>query len=238
MNQLDIITTHDQAQAVSLAGQTVVVIDILRATSVMVAALNNGAAGIIPVADITSARLLKNDSRLICGERNATRIEGFDHGNSPLEFTREHIAGKEIVMTTTNGTHAVMAASKAHEVLIGAFANLKSLAGYLLQKGGQISLLCSGTQGAFSLDDFLFAGALSHILIGSRQFRPSDLAKLASFYWDHARSDIHGAMNACKHYQYLASLGYQHDLDYCFTLGGSDLVPRLIFDSGNQLFIK
>ena len=108
--RIDVLLTPAEAGARSLSGRIVAVIDVLRATSTIVAAMANGARAIVPVAEIEDAlRLAKTHGRdnvLLCGERRSRKIEGFDLGNSPLEFTSEAVADKLVVMTTTNGTRA------------------------------------------------------------------------------------------------------------------------------------
>jgi 2-phosphosulfolactate phosphatase len=154
-----------------LAGGAAVVIDVLRATTSMVYLLEAGAKGIIPCQEIDEARQqaaqLPAGEVLLAGERHALPIDGFDLVNSPSQCTPQRVAGKTIVLTTTNGTRAVLAARHARRVLIGAFVNVTAVYEQLLMED-QVHLICSGTDGHYSQDDVLLAGLLVERLVRSR----------------------------------------------------------------------
>ncbi len=160
----------------SLRGGVAVVVDVLRATTVMVHALANGCKAVIPCAEIEEAQAvaasLPPGTAILAGERGGLPIPGFDLGNSPGEFTLEVCAGKTLVMTTTNGTRAILACLEAERVYIASFANLKATADELkvqfLKKdhGHPIHIVCAGTEGFISLEDSLLAGALTSALTG------------------------------------------------------------------------
>jgi 2-phosphosulfolactate phosphatase len=151
-----------------------VVFDVLRATSTMVTALDNGAAAIAPVSDIPEALSLKQRQPeiLLAGERNGVRIEGhltggvsFDLGNSPREFTADKVAGRTIAMTTTNGTRALRACAPAAAVLLGSFLNLRATAEWVEKQAPQnLLLVCSGTHEEAAYEDVLGAGALCDLI--------------------------------------------------------------------------
>jgi 2-phosphosulfolactate phosphatase len=155
----------------SLRGGVAVVVDVLRATTVMVHALANGCEAVIPCAEIEEAEAiaagLPSGKTILGGERGGLPIPGFDLGNSPGDYTREVCEGKTLVMTTTNGTRAILASQEAERVYIASFANLKATAEeltvQLLKKdhGHPIHIVCSGTEGFISLEDSLLAGALA-----------------------------------------------------------------------------
>jgi len=161
----------------SLRGGVAVVLDVLRATSVMIHALNSGASAIFPCLEIDEARALashfKPGDALLAGEREGLTIEGFDYGNSPGSFTPEVCRGKTIVMTTTNGTRAILASLEADRVLIGSFLNFAATLKDLRREPRSIHLLGSGTNGFVSYEDSLLAGAFAnglaetHLLIGN-----------------------------------------------------------------------
>jgi 2-phosphosulfolactate phosphatase len=142
-----------------------VVIDVLRATTTMVHALAAGCDAIIPCGEIDEARkiasTLPEGAALLAGERQGLPIEGFDLGNSPGDCTPEVCSGKTLVMTTTNGTKAILASLEADRVLIAAFVNRKATVEALKAAGRPIHLVCAGTDGQISLEDTLFAGALA-----------------------------------------------------------------------------
>jgi len=164
-----------------LSQTTCVVFDVLRATSSMVTALENGAEAIIPVSEIAEALEIKRKEPdvLLAGERDGLRIDtnlsggiSFDFGNSPREFTKDKVAGKKIVMTTTNGTRALRSCAHAETVLVSSFLNLKPTAEYLqTRKPLHLLVVCSGTFEQPALEDVLAAGALCDHLDRS-DFKP------------------------------------------------------------------
>lgn len=150
-----------------LAGRPVFVVDVLRATTVICAALRHGARGIVPVASVDEASRLAQtlgpEDVVLMGERNCQPIEGFPLGNSPLEMTEAAVKGKTLVMTTTNGTRALLAAQGASEVYVAAAVNLSVVgarARELLQTGKDLVVLCAGKDGQFALDDAYAAGRI------------------------------------------------------------------------------
>src|SRR5690554_1115604 len=131
LNELDVFFSVQTFQEEELRGKTVVVVDVLRATSTIVTALANGAKSVIPVADMGEAsrisQSIDSDNYLLCGEKNGVQIEGYDLGNSPLEFTPEVVGGKSLILNTTNGTRAIKKSVGAAEVYIASFLNLASV---------------------------------------------------------------------------------------------------------------
>lgn len=182
-----------------LAEQIVVVIDVLRATSTIVTALANGAKAVVPMLTPDEARSLAQPDDLLAGERGSLPLPGFALGNSPLEFTAERVAGKRIILTTTNGTRALLAAKGARRVLLASLLNMGAVADELKKdlarsaafKGeafpvqgdnparedipGKVTFLCSGTRGRFSLEDTLCAGGIISRLLGETQEIDPDL---------------------------------------------------------------
>jgi 2-phosphosulfolactate phosphatase len=146
----------------------VVVIDVLRATSTIVEALVNGARSILPVSGVDEAVRkadeLGRDTVLLCGERDAEPIRGFQLGNSPAEFTRERVAGRTLIMTTTNGTNAVLMASAGISCFTGSLLNARAVARRLAERDADVLLLCAGREGAFALEDAVCAGRIVRYL--------------------------------------------------------------------------
>ncbi len=161
-----------------VAGRVVFVIDVLRATTVVCAALHAGARGVIPVASIEEAMKLMQtlgpDDVCLAGERHGLPIPGFALGNSPLEMTESAVAGKTLIMTTTNGTGALVTAASAAEVYLAAAVNL-SVAGArartLAEGGVPLTILCAGRDGQFGLDDGYTAGRLVIEALGDHRRR-------------------------------------------------------------------
>ena len=172
---LDIVFTPLGLTSTETAGRTVFVVDILRATTTMCAALSHGARAVIPVGTTEEALKLKQtvgSEVLLAGEQNCVRIQGFDLGNSPREMTEETVKGKLVVMVTTNGTRALLAVQNAAAVYPAAAANL-SLAGEkaweVYERDRELVIVCSGRENAFSLDDAYCAGRLAVAAMGGRR---------------------------------------------------------------------
>ena len=200
-----------------LAGKVAVVIDVLRATSVIITALANGAVWVKAVASVEEAFQLRGPGILLGGERHALPIGGFDLSNSPLEYTAGKVMNKGIVLTTTNGTLAVSRCGSADRLLIGSFLNQCFLAKHLVILNQPVELICAGTNGEFSLDDFLCAGAICATLKDSGKMEFGDLEKLAIQTWYQAGSSLHAALDKTTHYNVLKGMGLHSDLDYCLT---------------------
>jgi len=149
----------------ALRGGVAVVVDVLRATTVMVRALASGCTAVVPCGEVDEARAaaagLPAGSALLAGERTGLPIDGFDLGNSPAAFTPEVCAGKTLVMTTTNGTRAILASLEADRVLVASFSNLMVTVGSLREAPREVHVVCSGTDGRISLEDSILAGAIA-----------------------------------------------------------------------------
>lgn len=227
--KIDLITSHAQVQPESLVGKVALVIDVLRATTVMVTALEQGAEEIQCVATPEEALALKAKSPdlLLGGERKALKIEGFDFSNSPLEY--QQLQGKSLVMTTSNGTQALLKASQADHVLVACLRNGRAAIREALSYGKDLVLINAGTNEAFSLDDFIAAGYLVHHIktaeTNVQSILLSDLARAAWLFYQ-AHDDITSALAGSLHYDRLAKLGLQEDLAFCLTKDATDLVPH------------
>jgi 2-phosphosulfolactate phosphatase len=155
----------------SLRGGVAIVVDVLRATTVMVYALAAGCSAVIPCAEIEQAEAIAagfpQGSALLAGERQGLPIPGFDLGNSPSEMTQEVCRGKTLVMTTTNGTRAILASLEAERVYVASFANLRATSNEILVEFlkkdhcPSVHIVCAGTEGHISLEDSILAGALT-----------------------------------------------------------------------------
>lgn len=213
------------AQDDVFTGAFVAVIDTLRATSVMTTALQNGARRIIPLLSpeqaMEHARQLPSGEYLLCGERGAVRIEGFDLGNSPLEFTPRRVHGKTLLMTTTNGTRAIHAAQRGAVLAIACMNNAPAVAALARASGLDVTLLCAGTHDRFSMEDVLTAGAIAQALPGERD----DLSIAAAALFDAGRADLYGALQAYEHAGRLHALGFEADVRHCMRMGTHTCVP-------------
>jgi len=230
-----------------LAGGTVVVIDVLRATSVIVTALANGAAAVIPCLEVDEARQiaakLPPGTALLGGERGGLLIDGFDLANSPHEYGADRVRGRTIVFTTTNGTRAIQQCRLARRILFGSFLNLTSLCDVLQQEQGPVHLLCAGTQDQITREDALLAGAIAARLAGQgRGGEPNDEASLLAAAWrDFERSCPGGRAEASALGKTLRqsrggrnaiSTGNEADIDAVAHLDACPVVPELDLASG------
>ncbi len=149
----------------SLKGGISVVIDVLRASTTIVECLANGARAVIPAASIeqalSRAKEREEQTYLLGGERQGQRIPGFDLGNSPLEYTRERISGKDILFTTTNGTKALLWSAQAETILVASLTNRAAMLDRLRKETRPIFFLCAGTNGCLTAEDILLAGFLA-----------------------------------------------------------------------------
>ncbi len=209
----------------------IVIIDIFRATSTIVTALANGAASIIPVASIEEAQFYKSKNYLVAGEKNGVPVEGFDFGNSPLEFLDKSIQGKEIVITTTNGTQAIQIAKNKGEIIIGSFLNLNAVVEYIIAQNKNVILLCAGWKNKFNLEDFVFAGSVTHFLYVQHHYAlDSDSALLGYLTFDRSRRKLKEFLNMASHKKRLENLNLDSDVDFCLSLNKYAIVPKLIED--------
>jgi 2-phosphosulfolactate phosphatase len=204
----------------------VVITDVLRATTAICAAFENGAASIIPVAGLDEAREYKQKGYLVAAERDGFVQDFADFGNSPYNFTPQQVGGKTVVYTTTNGTRAVHLASGYRQILIGAFINLQAVCSHLLSQDADVIVLCAGWKGKFNLEDTLFAGALASRLMGSGHYLTiCDSTYAALDLWSAAKSDLLAYIRKAAQFERLRSKGLDDVIPYCLTLDISTALP-------------
>ena len=206
----------------------VVVIDVLRATSAICAAFDNGIKSIIPVATIDEARDYQSKGYLVGAERKGQIVEGFDFGNSPYSYMKEELKGKEVVLSTTNGTKALSIASDAPTVVVGALNNLDALSDWLSEQDKNILCLCSGWQDKFNLEDTICAGAICDQLIKTGKFTSTEDSSIAAKYlyisaWDNPL----GYLKSSSHRRRLKNLNLNEDIKYCLTPNKTTVIPIL-----------
>jgi 2-phosphosulfolactate phosphatase len=209
------------------------VIDVLRATTVIVRALDAGAHRIIPTLEPEDAigvrERLGRATILLGGERNAVRIDGFDLDNSPASYTPQRVAGRTIALTTTNGTRALhrVANAGATRTLCAAFSNLDAVVAALAaDERAQVLVVCAGTEGALSLEDVLCAGAISSgLVLGDPALVLSDAARVAALLYHGVRSRLPDAVASSEHAQRLAQAGFAADVLAAAQCNTSERVP-------------
>jgi len=227
---IDLAATWAEAEHADLAGRVAVVIDVLRATSTIITALQAGAERVIPVetveAGLATAETLGRASVVLGGERGGLRIAGYDLGNSPLEYAPEVVRGKTIVLTTTNGTRALLCAQKADAIVIAALLNVGAVADWLLKRNQDVTIICAGTEGRLSLDDLHCGGMLISRLLEPGLVRHlSDGARAATEWFASDAGNAAYVLASCAHGQRLAGLGFADDLAYCAGIDAAAEVP-------------
>ena len=232
---ISVIPTAQQAQGINFSGQTAVVIDVLRATSVITTALENGAREVIPVKTVEEAQNLyaqcDTAKTLRGGERNALKIEGFDLSNSPLEYKKKVVEGKSLILTTTNGTNAINNIIGADEVVLACFRNgaavVEHIVGLSHRGSSDIAIVCAGTESHFSLDDGLCAGMIIELLKQRTEVETDDLGLLLHRFYNESKDNLFGALSGCYHLKRLFTLGFYDDIKFCLETNCIQTVPVL-----------
>ena len=214
-----------------LYGKTVIVVDVLRATTTMVEALRNGAKQVIPARDPSEAiaymgHLGRRES-ILAGERGGLKLPDFDLGNSPLEFTEDAVKGKSVVMSTTNGTVAIHAARGAAKLYIGSMRNATAAAKAAVQEEKDIVVLCAGTLNESSADDIVAAGCVLKAIMQNMSEEPhlNDFARVCLLvYGAYKRGEAD--LSVTTHYSHLKEIGFENDLKFCFEEDKTEIVPR------------
>jgi 2-phosphosulfolactate phosphatase len=214
-----------------LAGGVAVVVDVLRATTTIIHALAAGCRDVRPCAEIEEARRLAGGMRagrvLLAGERGGRPLEGFDLGNSPGEFTAARCRDSTIVLTTSNGTRALLRAAAAERVLVAGFVNCSAVCEQVGRDPRPVHVVCAGDGGEVALEDTLLAGALVEFLAEAGPVRLNDGARLA---WDcfaqHGRV-LAGALEVSDGGSRLRELGYDEDVRAAGRVDQFALVPEL-----------
>ena len=215
----------------SVEGRTAVVIDVIRATSTLVEALANGARAIFPIVSteeaVKLASSLGREDTLLCGERKGLKVEGFDLGNSPSEFTAAVVEGKQIVMTTTNGTRAFVAAEGADKVIAASFMNLAAVS-EALNGVHSLVIVCSGRENRFSLDDALCAGMLIRALEegGEEELDLNDAGRVVRDLASNYTVDVEFLRSTAAG-KALVDAGLAADLELCASQDRHTLVPEM-----------
>ncbi len=235
--KIDVFFTPEGFDDDYLREKHAVVIDILRASSTIITALQNGAKEIIPCVDIVEARAiaqtLSEERALLCGERQGKIIDGFDLGNSPEEYTAEVVSGKTLIFCTTNGTRAILRAKAAKTVLVGAFINLSILKEFLVRPENieyNLAIICAGKENRFSLEDALCAGLLVDKLLADKKAQVmslSDSAMAARILYEKFRGNELAALKESEHGRYLTTIGFAKDIEFAAKLDVTQALPIL-----------
>jgi 2-phosphosulfolactate phosphatase len=212
-----------------------VVVDVLRATSTIVTAFMNGCRAILPVVEVEEAFRQANThpaGTLMGGERGGLAVEGFDLGNSPRDYTASRVKGKTVIFTTTNGSRAFRSLPEGALGVVGSFLNLGAVSRYCIQQERDISVITSGQQGVFSLEDTVCAGRVVQSVRKHVRNKAdiTDTARASEILFDYFRGDLLGMLRSTTRGRYLREIGLGEDLPFCARVDATDLVP--IYQSG------
>lgn len=208
--------------------EIVVVIDVLRATSAICSAIHNGVNSIIPVSTVEEAMTYKEKGFIVGAERQGEIVEGFDIGNSPFSYMDPKLKGKDIVLTTTNGTRAINIAREAPTVVIGSLINLNYLVEWLLQENKNVLCLCSGWKGNFNLEDTICGGAIADELLKTGRYTSDEDSSVAAKYlYQSAKGNYFGFLKSSSHRRRLKRLNLNEDVKFCLTPNQMNVIPVL-----------
>lgn len=226
--RIDVVASVNEIKADELVHKTAIVIDALRATSVMITALEHGATSIATADTVGAAIQLSKSGDLLGGERYCRKISGFDLGNSPLEYTFANVNGRHIILTTTNGTRCLQKAHKAAHLLVGAFINGRACARTALLFKRDIVILCAGSKQLFAWEDGLCAGYITDEIMATINEQPLTindlgLAMLSSYHAE--QLNIMDALSRSQTGIRLGKLGFTEDILYCAELDRTQMVP-------------
>jgi 2-phosphosulfolactate phosphatase len=214
-----------------LSGSVAVVIDVLRASTTIVHALAAGCTDVRPVAELDEARTLADGMRagrvLLAGERHGAQVPGFDLGNSPAALTKQMCRDSTLVLTTTNGTRALLNAAASERVLIAGFVNYSAVCEQLRREARPVCILCAGNQGGLALEDTLLAGAFVDFLCEESEARVEDAGRLAWDCFENHRELLLGSLQISDSGDRLRQLGYDEDIRLAAQVDQFLLVPEL-----------
>jgi len=226
MRKIEVCFSPELIHLHELKGKIVVVVDIFRATSTMVAAIANGVKEILPFPDLESCRVMQDEGFLIGGERNGHTAPGFEMGNSPVAYLKGGYSGRSLAMTTTNGTQAIDKSRGAEEILVGAFPNLQATVSYIQAQDKDVLIHCAGWKGHFNLEDSIYAGALVKALESTHPADEDGALAMKSLF-EKEGHNLKGFLCQASHAKRLQNHGIESDIDFCLTLDLYDFVVKV-----------
>ena len=204
----------------------VVVIDVLRASSAICTAFENGVVKIIPVSDVTTAKDYKSKGYLVAAERDGFVLDFADFGNSPFNFTTEMVSGKTIVYSTTNGTGIINLSSSSYITSIGSFLNISALTEWLISQDRKVMLFCAGWKNRFNIEDSVCAGAIAKRLMKSGMYSTICDSTLAAIdLWDLAKNDLMAYISKAAQRSRLRDKGLDDCIEFCLTSDFTGKIP-------------
>lgn len=227
--QVQVIASAGEASSADFQHRTALVIDVLRATSTIASALAAGASCVVPAETVMDAKAMAREGDILGGERFCRKIAGFELGNSPQQYSEERVAGRRVVLTTTNGTRAIYKSMRADHVIAASLLNAEACARAALALRRDVVILCAGAHDDFALEDGLCAGLLLHCLkrLGGLPVESGDFAAaMESLYADRANA-VPETLHASQSGKRLLKLGLQEDIAACSRVNSLQVVPYL-----------
>jgi 2-phosphosulfolactate phosphatase len=230
--RVDVSLIPGEVAAKDVSNAAVVVIDVLRASSTVATALANSCEEVIPAESIEEAITIASGyarpDYVLGGERRGLAVDGFDLGNSPGEYSEARVAGRKVILATTNGTRAVKQYGGARQIVLACFLNASAVLDMLAAADDRdVMLLCAGQDGRFSIEDALCAGLFASELARLTGASLSDSARAASAIYEHRRGSIEDALIESEHGAYLAEIGFADDVRYCARQSVLEVVPKV-----------
>jgi 2-phosphosulfolactate phosphatase len=219
-----------------LTNAVVVIIDVFRATSTIAAALHNGAKCVIPVDEVAKAiEISKKINGIAAGERDGKLAEGLQYGNSPLEYHKEFIQDKTLVLTTTNGTKLLQMAldNNATTIITGSFPNLSAVCEFLIKENKNVVLGCAGWKDRFNLEDTLFAGAVISKIADNFTIHCDSSLTAQLLYNQHKDSLLDFAPTLTHYHRLVERFGLIDDIRFCLTPDGANVLP--LYEDGKLI---
>jgi len=237
---IEVFLTSSGIEEDDIRDRTVIVIDVLRACSTIVTALDNGARAVLPVLDMAQASKIASnldpDVYRLGGERGGEKIEGYHLGNSPLEYTPDEVEGRDIILNTTNGTKALTRTRAARHLVAGSLLNAGRVVDFIKQVDTDVTIVCAGRHNRISLEDTVCAGLiLDRLWDGAEPTFVSDAANAAYTLYMHDQPDVSTRLRRGNAVQLLKDMGCEDDIDYCFRV---DAVPVLPYYTDNRLVLR
>ncbi len=228
--RVDVILFPRDLSEYDLSHKLVVVVDIFRASSTIITAINNGAEEVVPFlkTDEVKREALKYPANKVlkCGERKGYRFSGFDLGNSPFEYTRDKIDNKKLLFSSTNGSQLFSKINSARKVIIGGFLNVKKVLSCIVQNKLDCLIVCAGDNGNISIEDTVFSGMIFALLKKNvKDIEMSDEARTGMIVYQYYKDDLQTIIRESSHGRYLSSIGKVEDMIYCLTVNRFDCLP-------------
>ena len=231
--RIDVLYGAQQLGSQDVQSRVVAVIDVLRAATTIAVALANGARTVIPLESpedvVTRSKQFERAGVLLAGERRMMKMDGFDLGNSPVEHTRDVVEGKTVLLTTTNGTHALLGVQGARDVVAASYVNMSAVSAMLraaLRGGADVTIVCAGQDRQFALEDAACAGRYVYQITKRLQQAELNDAALAASLIDRKYGDnLMRLFSTAAHGRALAAAGFEGDLAACAAVDSYPVIP-------------